>query len=139
MNSDDLLRQAAAADRSARVELFRDRIAVQGGRAIERVRLWLTDPSLDAFAVVIIEHAARRGALTEARAALKAGLPLARQPIVPHIKAALERIGVAPSPRAPRSSVGPGYVPRPEAALSELGELVAGWETEGRPRQPGVP
>jgi hypothetical protein len=136
---EDLLRQAAAADRSTRVELFRDRIAVYGGLAVERVRPWLTDPSLDAFAVVIIEHAARHGALKEAKAALKAGLPRARQPIVSHIKAALERLGVAPSPRASRSSVGPGYVPRPEAALSELGELVAGWEAEGRPRQPGVP
>ena len=54
---DTLLREAAAADGTIRIE-FRDRVAAFGPEAIGRLEPWLSDPRLGAFAVRTIEHAA---------------------------------------------------------------------------------
>ena len=136
---EDLLREAAAADRSYRVEKYRDRIAVFGLRAIQRLESWLEDPRQGAFAVVTIEPAARYGALHEARAALQRGLARARQPVADDIAAALGRLGVMSSRTNRPISAARRLVPTTNMALAELRGLVERWIAEGRPRQPGVP
>ncbi len=135
---DDLLNQAAAAERSTRIE-YRDRIAAFGPEAIKRLAPWLENARLGAFAVVTIEHAARLGALKEAQVALKRGLARAREPVASDIKAALGRLGVSASARTSQTSLGQDYAPSPSTALADLRELVADWNADGRPRQPGVP
>lgn len=95
---DDLLRLAAAADASVRVELYRDRIAASGVAAIERLTPWLRDDRLGAFAVVTVERAAAEpGALKAARTALQRGRSSCSDSTRRLIDAALPRLGPARS------------------------------------------
>ncbi len=64
-----LIARAREADPLTRIEL-RDRIAAQGAAAVEALTPWLGDARLGAFAVRVIEKAARNGARREAIAAL---------------------------------------------------------------------
>lgn len=70
---DELLEAAGAADPGIRIE-FRDPIAAHGARAIPRLREWLVDPRLSAFAVRTLERVAgdpeNRRAVIEAFASL---------------------------------------------------------------------
>ena len=60
-----LVREAQAASPVDRIA-WRDRIAAHGGRAIEAVRPWLTDPTLAAFAIRVIERAGAEADRNEA-------------------------------------------------------------------------
>jgi hypothetical protein len=89
-NLDRLLREAAAADATTRIE-FRDRIAAFGSEAIVRLEPWLSDPRLGAFAVRTIEHAAARpGAALVAKAVLQRAN--ASRPIQDDVVSALARL-----------------------------------------------
>lgn len=91
---DELLRLAAAADASVRVEQYRDRIAASGVEAIERLKPWLLDERLGAFAVVTVERAAAEpGALKAARTALQRGRSGCSESTRRLIDAALPRLG----------------------------------------------
>jgi hypothetical protein len=87
---DTLLREAAAADATIRIE-FRDRIAAFGSAAIVRLEPWLSDPRLGAFAVRTIEHAAAMpGAALVAKAVLQRAN--ASRPIHEDAESALARL-----------------------------------------------
>jgi hypothetical protein len=79
-----LLAEAHEASPDRRI-LWRDRIAAFGGRAIEGVRPWLSDPVLAAFAIRVI---ARAGEQDQAEAAARA-LHAARRTVPVHLQADL--------------------------------------------------
>ena len=118
-NLDTLLRDAAAASPSTRIE-FRDRIAAFGVEAIARLEPWLCDPRLGAFAVRTIEHAAAMpGAALAARAALQQAH--ASEPIRGDVKAALALLG---GPSRPSASPRRRERPMPDEVLRDLRDLL---------------
>ena len=103
----DLLETAAGAPRTDRIR-YRDPIADFGIEAIARIRDWLTDPELAAFAVRVIARAGALGSASEAAAALSAARPRAREPIRRDIDWALEQLGAR---RPAADATGPAASP----------------------------
>lgn len=103
---DQLLEAASAADPGARIE-FRDPIAGHGAPAIPRLRLWLADPRLSAFAVRTLEKIAvdpaNRSAVLDAFRSLDSRA--VSEAVVRDVADALAKI----NGRAPRS----GGAPKP--------------------------
>ena len=103
---DQLLEAASAADPGVRIE-FRDPIAARGAPAIPRLRRWLADPRLGAFAVrtlekIAVDPASRRAVLEafgslDSRAVSKATVRDVADSVA-RIKGTVRRLGDAPTP-----------------------------------------
>lgn len=132
---DDLLRRAAKADGSTRIE-FRDLIATHGTAAIARLEAWLADPRLGGFAVVTIKAAALLGAFAEARATLRRARPLASPTVAGDIDRALGSLPGSVPTRM--SNVKAQLRGSPAEALDALRGLVQEWRGRGSPPQPAM-
>jgi hypothetical protein len=153
---DDLLRLARAADGMTRMDL-RDPIAAFGPAAVVRLRTWLTDPRLGAFAVRTIERASTTPeAATLARSALSEALSSSAGPVRGDIIGALKRLGAPSTPtfrgrtelgqkplhRGANRKANTQVVPLPGASLVSaqrtLEALVTNWRDRGAPAQKGI-
>lgn len=113
---------AAEAPPSHRIE-FRDPIARHGSAGIDRVRPWLADPKMAAFAVRVIARAADFGAAEEARRVLRSALTGLLEPARGDAVLALSALGVAgPRSSKPRAQSGTHTAPIPTISLDDFVE-----------------
>jgi len=89
-----LLAKAKSAPPDRRIE-WRDRIADFGTPAIEGVRPWLSNPTLAAFAIRVIERAASRGDAALAARVLRASRTGVPPAVVPDVEWALQRLKIS--------------------------------------------
>jgi hypothetical protein len=134
---DDLLRRAGDASDRDRIE-YRDAIADHGSEAVRRLQPWLHDPwrPRATFAALTIGAAASRGALYEARTALRRARPGADPIVQSDIDRALATLG-APV-RAPNTRAAQGPSGSPERALEGLRILIREWRDRACPSQRAV-
>jgi hypothetical protein len=92
---------AGEAPPSRRIE-FRDPIARHGSAGIDRVKPWLSDPKMAAFAVRVIARAADFGAADEARRVLSSALSVLVEPGRSDAQIALSGLGVSAGRSATR-------------------------------------
>ena len=136
------MQQAAAADGLTRIG-YRDRIAAFGLAAIERLKPWLRDDRLGAFAVQTILRAGLHvEATSTARSVLRQGRAVCSEPVRRDIDAALVRLGPG------RTTAGPGKLGRLRTRSGRtrpssgggvppaVRQVVSAWVAQGRPPQP---